>query len=213
MPLAQVCEQYLAYLALMEALDVEIASEYLVIAATLVFIKSRRLLPPAPPIFVADELAEEAALAEEALRERLIAYQHFKNAGSELRERLTENAAFFARSPAPEEGLTQRFSLDAASIADAFTRALESAAARPAVVKRETFSMVVKMHYVLRLLRERGTVLFSELIADCEKMEIVVTFLAVLELVRLRRVAFEQARLFDDILLARPAKAQLAKPA
>src|SRR5437879_9689219 len=84
--LASVCEQYLSYLAMMEALDVEVASEYLVIAATLVFIKSKKLLPPPPPPFT-DELADEAFAAEEALRQRLIAYQQYKHAGAALRER------------------------------------------------------------------------------------------------------------------------------
>lgn len=199
--LASVCEQYLSYLSMMEALDVEIASEYLVIAATLVFIKSKKLLPPPPPPFT-DELADEALEAEEALRRRLIAYQHYKRAGGELRERFEENAAYYPRPPVPEEGLVQRFVLDAQTLAEAFARALASAEARPAVVKRESFSVVVKMNYVLKLVRERGTIMFGELIAGCERLEIVVTFLAVLELIRARKVVYAQAALFDDISFA-----------
>jgi len=213
--LAVVCEQYLAYLALMEALDIEIASEYLVIAATLLFIKSRRLLPPPPPPFDAD-LADEAAIEEEALRQRLIAYQHFKERGRDLRERLDDNAAFHARPQVVEAGLVQRFSLDAQTLVAAFQRALDNAEARPSVVKRETFSMVVKMNYVLRQVRAAVTLSFSELIAGCEKLEIVVTFLAVLELIRSRKIAFDQAGLFGDIALTAVRKGavdQLAQSA
>src|SRR5579872_3277117 len=108
--LASVCEQYLAYINLMESLDIELASEYLVIAATLTFIKSKRLLPPPPPPFV-DELAEEADSAEEALRQRLIAYQFFKLAGSDLRTRFDDNRAFYARSVPCVDDIVQRYRL------------------------------------------------------------------------------------------------------
>jgi segregation and condensation protein A len=198
--LASVCEQYLAYLSLMEALDIEVASEYLVIAATLVFIKSKKLLPPPPPPFT-DELADEAFAAEEALRQRLVAYQHYKTAGAELRARYELNASYYPRPPVHEEGLVQHFVLDAKTLAEAFARVLENAEARPSVVKREAFSVVVKMNYVLRLVRERASLAFGELIQGCEKMEIVVTFLAVLELIRARKLVYAQTALFDDIVL------------
>ena len=78
--------------------------------------------------------------------------------------------------------------------------ALENAEARPAVLKREAFSVVVKMNYVLRLVRERASLTFSELVAGCATLEIVVTFLAVLELIRARKVRYEQSKLFDEIV-------------
>jgi len=199
----------------MEALDIEVASEYLVIAATLLFIKSKRLLPPPPAPFDAD-LADEAAIAEETLRRRLIAYQHFKTAGRDFRARLDDNAAFYPGGAAHEDGLVQRFRLDIASIAAAFRRALENAEARPTIVKRETFSMVVKMNYVLRQVRAKASLLLSELLAGCEKLEIVVTFLAVLELIRARKITFDQAEMFADIILAPAPKSvvdQLAQSA
>ena len=199
--LASVCEQYLAYLALMDALDIELASDYLVIAATLIFIKSKKLLPPPPPPFDQD-MADDAALAEEELRRRLIAYRHFKDAAAGLRERMEIAAAYYPRPAvnADTEGLVQRFTLDATTLAAAFKRALENAEARPAVLKRETFSVVVKMNHTLRLIRERTTMTFSELIAGCSTLEIVVTFLAVLELIRARKIRYAQPALFDDIV-------------
>lgn len=213
--LASVCEQYLTYLSLMEALDIEVASEYLVIAATLVFIKSKKLLPPPPPPFT-DELAEEAMAAEEALRFRLIAYKHYKDAGVKLRERFEENASYYPRPAVPEEGLVQHYVLDARTLAEAFARVLANAQARPATVKREAFSVVVKMNYVLRIVRDRGSISFGELIVGCEKLEIVVTFLAVLELVRARKILFAQTSLFDDIVFTPAPKGgvdQLAQSA
>jgi len=206
--LASVCEQYLAYLAMMEALDVEIASEYLVMAATLVFIKSKKLLPPPPPPFV-DELGDEALAAEEELRRRLIAYRHFKEAGAGLRARFEENACYYPRPAVPEDGLVQHYVLDAKTLAEAFARVLENAEARPAVVKRESFSVVVKMNYVLRLIRERRSLSFGELIEGCGKLEIVVTFLAVLELVRARKILYAQKAQFSDIEFTPVPKGQV----
>jgi len=185
----------------MEALDVEVASEYLVIAATLVFIKSKKLLPPPPPPFI-DELGEEALAAEEALRQRLLAYQQYKVAGTSLRERFEENASFYPRATTAEEGLVQRFALNPQTLAEAFARALAGAEARPAVVKRESFSVVVKMNYVLRLVREKAGITFGELIDGCERLEIVVTFLATLELIRARKITYAQTKMFDDIAFA-----------
>ena len=207
--LASVCEQYVAHLALMESLDINVASEYLLIAATLLFIKSKKLLPPPPPPFT-DELADEAALAEETLRQRLIAYAHFKKAGADFRARFEQNAAFYPRPSVPEEGLVQHYNLEPASLRAAFERALANAQARPAVVKRETFSMVVKMNYVLRQLRDRVTLAFSELIAGCRRLEVVVTFLAILELVKARKVLCAQRKPFEDIVIT-PAPKDAAR--
>jgi segregation and condensation protein A len=199
----------------MEGLDIDVASEYLVIAATLLFIKSKKLLPP-PPAPFSDDLADEAAIAEEALRQRLIAYAHFKRLGSEFRERMEENAAYFPRAGGREEGMVQHYRLEAAALGVAFARALANAEARPAVVKRETYSMVVKMNYVLRQVRERITLAFSELIAGCRRLEVVVTFLALLELIRARKVVCEQKKLFTDIVISPAPKSaadQLGKSA
>lgn len=197
--LASVCEQYLSYLALMESLDIEVASEYLVIAATLVFIKSKRLLPPPPPPFV-DELAQEAAAAEENLRQRLLAYAHFKLLGNDLRERFEENRSYFMRAAVSEDGLVQRYKLAPSGLALAFMQALNSAQARPMVVKREAFSVVVKMNYLLRLLKGSPSLTLFELIAGCQRLEIVVTFLAALELVRAHKITFDQPAPFGDVV-------------
>jgi len=190
----------MAYLSVMEGLDIDVASEYLVIAATLLFIKSKKLLPPPPPPF-SDDLEDEAAIAEEALRQRLIAYQHFKRLGVQFRERMEENAAFYPRAAGLEDGLVQHYRLEAPTLALALARALANAEARPAVVKRETFSMVVKMNYVLRQVRERATLAFSELIEGCARLEVVVTFLALLELIKARKVVCAQPKLFTDIVI------------
>ena len=213
--LSAVCDQYMAYLSLMDRLDIDVASEYLVIAATLLFIKSKKLLPPPPPPF-SDDLEDEATIAEETLRQRLLAYAHFKRLGQRFRELFDENAAYYPRAAALEEGLVQHYRLEAPSLARALAVVFANSEARPAVVKRETFSMVVKMNYVLRQVRERAALVFSELIAGCHRLEIVVTFLALLELVKARKVVCVQPKLFSDITVTPAPKGatdQLGKSA
>jgi segregation and condensation protein A len=200
----------LSYIDLMESLDIEVASEYLVIAATLTFIKSKKLLPPPPPPFV-DELAEEAAAAEQALRERLLAYQHFKMLGADFRERYEVNRSFYTRSATSEEGLVQRYKLAPHMLATAFMHALDAAAARPMVVKRETFSVVVKMNYLLRELRRGESLSFFTLVTQCEPLEVVVTFLAALELVRAHKILYQQIAPFGDILFKLAPKESAVK--
>ena len=108
-PLASVAQQYFDYIAVMHALDLELAAEYLVVAATLVFLKSRALLPPVPAEFLAEgeETAEEV---EERLRRRLIAYSKYKGVADELRVRREEAEAFYYREGGdPSSEFVQRY--------------------------------------------------------------------------------------------------------
>ncbi len=112
-PLASVAEQYLTYVSMMEDLNVEIAAEYLVIAATLVFLKSKALLPPIPAEFSGDD-SETPEQVEERLRQRLIAYSKYREVGEDLRTRQLEAASFFYRdSGDPVSELRQRYRVDA----------------------------------------------------------------------------------------------------
>jgi chromatin segregation and condensation protein Rec8/ScpA/Scc1 (kleisin family) len=77
---------------------------------------------------------------------------------------------------------------------------LNAAQARPMVVKRETFSVVVKMNYLLRQLKASSTMSLFALVAGCQPLEIVVTFLAALELVRAHKITCKQAERFGDIV-------------
>ncbi len=124
-PLATVAEQYFAYIRIMEAIDVELAAEYLVVAATLVFLKSKALLPPLPAEFESGE--ESAEAIEERLRERLIVYSRYRAAGDDLRSRLALAAAFYLREGGdPTSELVQRYRIPADRLAAALLAALRS---------------------------------------------------------------------------------------
>jgi len=200
--LAAVCEQYLGYLALMESLDIGVASEYLVIAATLTFIKSKRLLPPPPTPFV-DVLGDDAACAEEALRERLIAYQHFKQAGEALKIRLESNRRFhFREAPEIADAARATYRLQPAHLARAYGEAWNAAQRRPLTIRRDAFSVVDKMKWLLSALRQAGTVSLFSVLAGCRRLEAVVTFVAALELIRAHKAAFAQEQPFGDVILS-----------
>ena len=200
-PLASVAEQYLAYVSMMEALDVEIAAEYLVIAATLVFLKSKALLPPIPSEFT-DEEAETPEQVEERLRQRLIAYSKYREVGEELRARQLEASSFYYRDTGdPVSELRQRYRIDPEKLTRAFIAMLRSARPEKRTIARERLSMMASMDYIMRRVREERETLFSKLCHELGmgRESIIVTFLAILELIRRRRVGYEQPELFDDI--------------
>lgn len=202
-PLASVCEQYLAYVSMIEALNVEVAAEYLVIAATLVFLKSKALLPPIPSEFADDE-SDSPEQIEERLRQRLIAYSKYREVGEDLRARQLEAASFFYREAGdPVSELRQRYRVDPERLTRAFMVMLKSARPEKRTIARERLSMMASMDYIMRRIREDGSVLFSTLCKELgmARESIIVTFLAILELIRRHRVAYEQPELFDDIRL------------
>jgi segregation and condensation protein A len=204
-PLALVAEQYLDYVHTMDALDVEIAGEYLVIAATLVFLKSKALLPPIPQEFV-DETAETPEEAEERLRRRLIAYSQYRELGEQLRDRQSEASSFFYRESGDPAGeVVQRYDIDPQKLKRAFVAMLSQARPERRSIARERISLLASMDYVSRRIKERGEVLFSELCHELglTRDVVIVTFLAILELIRRHRIAFDQPRAFDDIRLFR----------
>jgi len=202
--LASVAEQYLAYVRVMESLDVEVAAEYLVIAATLVFLKSRALLPaiPAELAEIGEESPEEV---EERLRRRLIAYSKYRELGDALRTRQGEAGAVFYREGGDTTGdFEQRYRIDADRLARAFLAMLRNARPEKRTIVRERISLLAQMDYIVRSLKERGETTFAAL---CNELgmtrEIVIaTFLAVLELMRRNRIRIEQPAAFEDIIIA-----------
>jgi segregation and condensation protein A len=202
-PLASVAEQYLAYVRVMEDLDMEVAAEYLVIAATLVFLKSKALLPPIPQEFI-DESEESAEQVEERLRRRLIAYSRYRELGVQLRARQDEASGFYYRdSGDPTSELVQHYRIDPEKLKRAFIIMLQQARPEKREVVRERVSLLAQMDYISRKVKDQGTVSFFALCRELgmTREVIIVTFLAILELVRRHRIEFEQADIEDDIRL------------
>ena len=205
-PIARVTQQYLQYINLMQLLDLNIAGEFLVMAATLMQIKSRMLLP-------AEEGKEESNDQEdprEELVKRLLEYEKFKEIAENLRQKETDQREVYKRPKVEidtkdEKGKDVYFEASIFDLINAFSKALKD-------VPKEVFYEVVKdqftveqaTHEILHLLLVRSQVKLSELFAKAKnKMDIIVTFLAVLELIRVKEIIARQSQLFEDIEILR----------
>lgn len=202
-PIAQITEQYLKYLELMESLDLEIAGEWLVMAATLLEIKSRMLLPKDPVVSESDEEPIDPRLE---LVERLIEYEKFKSAAEMFREREEERAKVFMRGPAEMEfDLKPLFSLEditAEDLLSALQRVLSDVGdGEVTTLQRRKVTIRMRMREIWHKLTERaGKVCFDELFEDvATRVDVVITFVALLELLKMRRVKVRQRAAFGPI--------------
>lgn len=198
LPISFVTERYLEYLQMMQELDLDEASEYLVMAATLAHIKSKMLLPQAPSADAADE-QEEAYLEDpraELIR-RLLEYQKYKAAADQLGSRPIAGRDVFPRGmPAPAaQGPAELASIDMYKLLDAFSAILKRVQGRSALeVTAERITIHERMTQLSDLLREVGSCTFDELFeTDRTRYEVVVTFLAVLEMTKLRMTRIYQS--------------------
>ncbi len=207
-PVATITDQYLQYLQLMQTLDLEVAGEFLVMAATLIQIKSRMLLPPEalPP----EEAEEPDPRAE--LIQRLLEYQKFKQA-AELLSGMEKTRLIQFTRPIPPDGppVEEVDELVEASLFDlltAFSQFMSGEISRELVheIIREEFTVEEKAALLRTLTRERGKVSFAELFSKAtSKLEAIATFLALLELIRLKEVVIRQSQLFGEIMILRNA--------
>lgn len=204
-PIAAVTEQYLKYLELMRFLDLNIAGEFLVMAATLMQIKSKMLLP-------AEQLQgqqEEVDPREELVR-RLLEYEKFKQIAQTLREREVGQQEVFKRPKVEKEKIDSPdtevyFEASIFDLINAFSQALEDVPKELfyEVIKDE-FTVEEKIHQILHLLLVSSSVRLSELFVQAKnKMEIIVIFLAILELIRLKEIVAQQRGLFGEIEILR----------
>jgi segregation and condensation protein A len=202
-PITRVTEQYLEYLNMMEELDLDIAGEFLVMAATLMQIKSKMLLPPDPHGIETDELDPRAELVK-----RLLEYKAFKEAADKLHGFAAERAKIFTRTGVEPEVDGNDLALVEVSLFEllnAFAKVLRGLPKDMShEVYKDEFTVAEKVHQIFHLLAKRTSVRFSELFrAAKNKTEVITTFLALLELVRLREVIARQDRQFDDIEITR----------
>ena len=188
-PIATITEQYLATLELMQGLNLDVSGEYLVMAATLLHIKSKTLLPPDEDNDEDDD--EEAGDTREELIRRLLEYERFKGAAKELEEREILNRDVFVRQDRSERVTDVSFEqLSVFDLVSALQRVLERFPG-PSVhrVVQETVSVRERMTFILDELHRRPSVLFQDLFDSARsRMDVVVTFLALLELIRIRAV-------------------------
>ena len=211
-PIALITEQYLEYLALMQELDLEMAGDFLLMAATLIHIKSKMLLPRPDPT---DEETEEDP--REALMRRLLEHQKFKAAAELLHERQTLRGAQWGR---PDDRLAEiagepyepELEVDLFSLLTAFRAVVARAKQRPGIsLPAEHISIETRIEQLLAMMSETEACGFEELFADVSsRLGLITTFLALLEMTRLKLVRVFQTGAFGPIRVyrrARPADA------
>ena len=189
-PIALITEQYLAYLSLMQELNLDVASEFLVTAATLIHIKSRQLLPRPE---TAEEVDGEEPDPRDALVQRLLEHQRFKAAAELLHERETLRNAQWTRPDARIEAIAgeevePELDVDLFGLLAAFRRVLERTKAPPVVpLPPEQISIEQRIEQLLERLDRIDACGFEELFDDAAtRGQVIVTFLAILEMIRLK---------------------------
>lgn len=193
-PIAFVAKKYVEYITLMEELNIDIASEYLVMAATLTHIKSKMMLPVVPTD-QEDEAESEIDPRAELVR-RLLEYQKYKHAAEQLSGNPVLGRDVFLRGVAAPhvEGVAPLSGLSLFKLLDAFQGVLSRA---KTVVDHhidfERFSITDRINELSELLKTRGKVLFEQLFEGHRgRADLIVTFLAILEMTRLRLTRVEQ---------------------
>jgi len=196
-PIAKITEEYLSTLELMRELNLEVAGEFLVLAATLMQIKARALLPSPPE-------EEGGPDPRSELVERLIEYQKFKAAAQSLAERAQAYKDVFYRGAPIFQDEEKTLDLSLFDLLTAVREALARAQAATGVVQGEPFPIEEKMEKILFLLEARTYITLRELFAD-ERLRpgILACLLALLELIRQGKVVARQQQLFGPIRIFR----------
>lgn len=216
-PISEITSQYMDYLSAMKSLDMDVASEFLLMGATLVHIKSRMMLP--------GKKSDGTAGAEEDPREELVIslmrYKRCRVFANELRERRAkyEGARFRTRMTAKELGIdTKKISSDFEK--DEFSKAIDEinnrnelrfndiSAKIKHILRRDKISVKERMKSLWLTITKKGKLFFSELFKGkkVEKIDRIVSFLAILELVRNNDITAEQKGSFEDILIEEKRK-------
>lgn len=201
-PIADIVHQYLEYLELMKILDLDIAGEFIEMAATLMLIKVRMLLPR-----YTDQGEEIIEDPRRDLVEQLLEYQRFKEAGTQLGELEYRRRQYFARPARPPETVApHEESFEDVSLFDlltAFKRALDN---MPRVTVHQVNIIKVtiedQVDFLFRQIGEKPYALFRDLVKPLRhRMELIVTFIALLDLMRLKFLTAKQTDIFGEIRL------------
>lgn len=197
-PIAKITDQYLNYLQMMKDLNITIAGDFLVLAATLIYIKSRMLLPRDPNA----EMGDESEDPRRELVEQLIEHEKFKKAAHLLYEKETLELSVWPRSASEfEEEEREMVSVNIFDIIQAFHQIVQRYKEQIVLeVEHESVTLDEKLSEIRRLLKVQTQFFFSSFFAQqISRLHLVVAFLALLELVKLREVRLFQKGLYADI--------------
>ncbi|WP_409297988.1 segregation/condensation protein A [Peribacillus sp. SCS-26] len=219
-PVAAITEQYLSFIHTMKELELDLASEYLVMAATLLAIKSKMLLPKyEEPSYEEDENFDLENDPRDELVEKLIEYRTYKQAAAEFKQLEQDRGMVFTKPPsdlseyaAGAEQDKQDLDVTLYDMLGALQKLLRRKKLQKPVyakIEKQEISMESRMNDIMKHLQKiSGRVKFQELFPVAEKPHIVVTFLSILELMKQKSIHVEQENNFSDIFVAAKAGAE-----
>jgi len=199
-PISQITDEYLKYIEMVKELNLEIAGEFIMYAATLMYLKSRSLLP-------AEQKTEEEILDEERqlqeLREKLAEYEKFKQLASQLDQRQQYEKQLFAREPLFQKRENTQIDATLFDLLDAFSVILKEAEKKRILeIEEENITVNDKIILIKSVLKKAKKITFSSLFSNAKsRQEMVVTFMALLELIRLKEIIIKQSSHFGEIWL------------
>lgn len=204
-PIVEITRQYLGYIKLLKDLNLEIAGDFLVMAATLIHIKSKMLLPP-------DEEQKEESFEDprSELVQRLLEYQSYKDSSLHLRKREEIWKNIFTRSVPDKDGLEfdpepVLFEANVFDLISAFQKLLEKAPEHIREITRETLTVADKINFIVERLENEDGIRFEDLFEEgYSKVTLIVTFLALLEIIRLGLAKIYQEKDFGLIWVLNP---------
>ncbi|WP_041058305.1 segregation/condensation protein A [Jeotgalibacillus campisalis] len=211
-PMAEISEQYMLYIRAMKVLELNLASEYLVMASTLLAIKSRMLLPKHEESWDHDDAPFEEEDPRDELVERLIEYRKYKHAAVELKEKEQERGSFYTKAPVDlsqfetqKQDSLEELQIDLHDLLGAFNKLMRRKKLKKPMstkISRQEVSIDKRMEEILTDLRKlNGPKLFHEMFPITEKPHMVISFLAVLELMKRNEITIRQEHNFSDILV------------
>jgi len=211
-PIIDITHQYIKYLELMKELNLEIAGEFLVMAATLIHIKSKMLLPPDE-----EEKKESAEDPRSELVQRLLEYQAYKESSGFLRKREEIWKNIFQRNIPDKDDFTFEpepllFDANVFDLITAFKKLLEKAPAQAVEITRETLTVADKINFIIERVEKEDGIRFEDLFEEgYTRLTLIVMFLALLELIRLGLVKIYQEKAFGIIWIINPRQQADAK--
>ena len=206
--ISEITKEYLKYLESMREINLDIASEYLVMASELIEIKSKKLLPNSEE----DENDDnEYVNSEEALKKRLLEYQKYKESTNVFRDLEHNRSSYYTKTPEAiknytDEEIKNDGSVDMYDLLDAFQRLLDRQKySKPVNTKitRKELSVKERVVKIREILKTKKKLNFVELFDDFSKPYVVVTFLSILEMTKNREIILKQENNFSDIYLER----------
>ena len=212
--LTKLATEFISYVDVMRQLDLDIAGEFLVMAATLMYIKSRELLPKDQQAVVEGE--EDGEDPRWELIRQLVEYKKFKDAAGQLQEMEATQENVYRRT-APKlsfEAPAQRMEVSIFDLVNAVNGILKRFVATDTRdIFEDKWTVSEKIETIVNLIRERPAVKFSELFAAAtSRTEVVVTFLAMLELIRLKQIVIAQPEVFSEIEISKAPPQPVAPP-